>query len=212
MKIALFEPITPGNVGAVARVMKNFGFNELLLIKPKCNHLSEEAVKRACHGLDVLNNARIISEKELFTNFVIGTTCKTTTRAHRQAVSSDNLSFAPENAVILFGREDNGLSNRLLSKCNVLTTINTGTNYNSLNLSHSVAIILYSLRKKQVIKNLADPKMKEAILKSFNKLSDKCSREKSTKSYLKNFINRSIVYEKEARAIMGLLKELLKKY
>lgn len=211
MRIALFEPITPGNVGAVARVMKNFGYSELLLVKPKCDFLSSDAVKRACHGVDVLRNAKLITEKELFSNFVVGTTSKAfTNRVHRHAVSCSEL-LLPDDALLLFGREDNGLSNRLLNKCDLLTTIVTGTSYSSINLSHSVAIILYCLKKKVGPKNLASNEVRKALLGFFNKLSDKSGRDESTKAYLKNFFNRSIIYEKEAKAITGLLRELLKK-
>lgn len=212
MKIALHETITPGNIGAVARVMKNFGFNELLLVSPKCDYLSEEAIKRATHGIDVLQKARLISEEELFSYFVIGTTSKAfTSKAHRQAVTPDQLSYAPSDAVILFGREDNGLSNELLNKCDSLVTIMTGTKYTSLNLSHSVAVILYELRGKSVKKNLATTETKESMLKFLYEISDEYKRDPSTKTYLKNVINRALIYKNEARAIMGLLSELLKK-
>ena len=155
MKIALYETITPGNIGAVARVMKNFGFKELFLIRPQCDHLSEEAFQRACHGDIVLKKTKIISEEELFDHYVVGTTSKAFTRkAHRQAVTPKNANFLPENTVLLFGREDNGLPNEVLKKCNSLINIPTGTKYSSLNLSHSVAIILYELRDKKPKKKL----------------------------------------------------------
>ncbi|HLE06482.1 MAG TPA: RNA methyltransferase [Candidatus Nanoarchaeia archaeon] len=212
MKIALHETITPGNIGAVSRVMKNFGFNELLLVSPKCDHLSDEAVKRATHGIDILQKAKVIREEELFSNFVIGTTSKAfTSKAHRQAVTPDQLSFAPSDAVILFGREDNGLSNDLLNKCDSLVTILTGTKYTSLNLSHSVAIVLYELRGKPVKKNLATIETKDSMLKFLYTLSDELKRDQSTKTYLKNVVNRALIYKNEGRAIMGLLSELLKK-
>jgi tRNA C32,U32 (ribose-2'-O)-methylase TrmJ len=101
MKIALFETITPGNIGAVARVMKNFGYKELLLINPKCNHLSEDAFQRACHAKDILESARVISEQELFKKFVVGTTSKAfTRRPRRQAVTPNKNSFLPDKATL----------------------------------------------------------------------------------------------------------------
>jgi len=212
MKVALLETITAGNIGAVARVMKNFGFKELLLINPLCDHLSEQAFQRACHASDLLKKAKVVSEQELFNHFVVGTTSKAFTRkARRQAVTPDQLSFLPENAVLLFGREDNGLPNMILEKCSAVVNIHTGTKYKSLNLSHAVAIILYGLRDKKFDKKLISPKMKQALISKLSELSDLCDREESLKAYLKNVANRSIIYEQEAKSLMGLLRELLKR-
>lgn len=212
MKIALFETITPGNIGAVARSMKNFGFRELLLINPQCEYLSEEAFQRACHGVDVLEKAQLISEHELFKHYVAGTTSKAFTRkTHRQAVTPGELSFLPDNAVLLFGREDNGLPNTVLEQCETVINIPTSTSYSSLNLSHAVTIILYELRASGISKNKISAEYRAKIVESFNKLSDFCGREESLKDYIKNIFNRSIIYESEARALMGFLKELFKR-
>jgi len=212
MKIALFETITPGNVGAVARVMKNFGFNELLLIKPGCDHLSEDSFQRACHAGSVLENVRVITQEELFDGFVVGTTSKAfTRRAHRQAVTPDKLDFVPNDAVLLFGPEDNGLPNSVLEKCKALISIPTGTEYQSLNLSHAVAIVLYELSGKLPGKKLINLKLKSKLLELFNDLSGLAGRDESLKGFLKNVFNRSVVYEKEGHALIGLLQELKKR-
>ena len=49
IEVILFEPEHPGNVGAIARVMKNFGFSSLVLINPKCK-IDEECRRRAVHA------------------------------------------------------------------------------------------------------------------------------------------------------------------
>ncbi len=211
MRIALYEPITPGNIGAVARVMKNFGFNELLLIRPNCNHLSEEAYQRACHAKELLNKALIISEEELFKQFVIGTTAKAFTRkAHRQAVTPEQLNFIPKNSVILFGREDNGLPNKVLSKCDAVVTIPTRTNYKSINLSHAVAIILYELTKIKP-RLTASKELRQHLINNLILIAEETDRKKSISGFIRNVINRSIIYEKEAKALIGLMKAIMKK-
>lgn len=203
MKIALHETITPGNIGAVARVMKNFGLSELLLIKPQCDYQSEETYQRACHADSIIINARVISEDELFNHFVVGTTSKAFTRKpHRQAVTLREVDFLPENAVILFGREDNGLSNELLEKCDSLITIPASKDYASLNLSHAVAIMIYELTNHQVKKDLANPELKSRMIGELNSLVSGYELQVS------NVINRSIIYHKEAQALMGFIKEL----
>nr|MBD3312167.1 hypothetical protein [archaeon] len=211
MRIALFETITPGNIGAVARAMKNFGFKELLLVNPQCSHLDNESLQRACHGVDILSEAKLVGERELFKHYVAGTTSKAFTRkTHRQAATPDKLGFLPSEAVMLFGREDNGLPNRVLKKCDTVITIPTSTSYSSLNLSHAVAIILYELKVSGLNKKSISAGYRGEILKRFYNLSDLCGRDESLKEYLKNVFNRSIIYESEAKALMGLLTELEK--
>src|SRR3989338_2323471 len=78
ISIVLVNPITPGNIGAVARVMKNFDFKELILVKPKCDHLSKDAMDRASHAKDILKKAKKMQFSEVIENFdyIIGTTSK----------------------------------------------------------------------------------------------------------------------------------------
>ena len=58
VRIILVEPAGPMNVGSIARVMKNFGFNHLVLVNPQCNPLSPEALQMAVHAKDVLESAQ----------------------------------------------------------------------------------------------------------------------------------------------------------
>ena len=60
LAVVLVEPETPGNIGSVARVMKNFGVKRLLLVNPKCNHLDGEAYGRAMHARDILKAAVVV--------------------------------------------------------------------------------------------------------------------------------------------------------
>jgi tRNA/rRNA methyltransferase len=205
MRVALYEVITPGNVGAIARVMKNFGYKELLLIKPQCNHLASEAFQRATKAKEIVKNAKMISEDEVFTDYVVGTTSKAfTRRPHRQAVTPEELNFLPKKFTLLLGREDHGLSNELLTKCDSVITIPTSTNYSSLNISHALAIILYSLSKKEALPGIASKKLREVLLKTVEGLGV----DESLMFFLEKVVNRSTIFEREAKAIIGYLKEL----
>jgi len=62
--IVLVAPIYEGNVGFCARVMKNFGFDRLVLIDP-CP-LGNEAKARASHAQDVLAAAETCSIEDVF--------------------------------------------------------------------------------------------------------------------------------------------------
>ena len=61
IQIALVEPKTSGNVGAIARVMKNFGYSKLILVNPSCS-IDQECKNRAKHAQDVLNKVKIVKD------------------------------------------------------------------------------------------------------------------------------------------------------
>ena len=74
--IILVEPENPGNIGSVARVMKNFGFKNLVLVKPKCD-INDESRRLAKHANDMLKKAKTIDFKSLEDyDYLIGTTSK----------------------------------------------------------------------------------------------------------------------------------------
>ena len=54
-RVVLVEPLYSGNVGSVARVMKNFGFSELVLMNP-CE-LDMPARLMSVHAYDIIENA-----------------------------------------------------------------------------------------------------------------------------------------------------------
>ena len=63
-RIVLVEPQGALNVGSVARVMMNFGFNELFLVNPRCDLHSEDAFKMATHAKEILQKAKIVESLE----------------------------------------------------------------------------------------------------------------------------------------------------
>src|SRR6195256_6339941 len=74
VRVVLVEPKNQGNVGAVARAMKNFGVEELVLVNP-CP-IGEEARQRAMHGADILEAAKVVPDFDASiedADFVVGT-------------------------------------------------------------------------------------------------------------------------------------------
>ena len=155
-EVCLVELKTPENIGFIARTMKNFGFETLVLYNCK---LGEGAYITASHAADILENAKVIdtledylSQKEL----VIGTTGITGLKEERYLRRpifypdelKDHLRGRLVDAAILFGREDYGLSNEEIEMCDILVNIPTNPEYPIMNVSHSAAIILYELRKQ----------------------------------------------------------------
>ncbi|MFH0748332.1 MAG: TrmH family RNA methyltransferase [Candidatus Bathyarchaeota archaeon] len=76
ISVVLVEPEHEGNIGSVARLMKNFGLTRLWLVNPKAK-LGEETVALASHARDVLDHARIFNNLDETLNgidFAVGTT------------------------------------------------------------------------------------------------------------------------------------------
>ncbi|MEL7522610.1 MAG: RNA methyltransferase, partial [Cyanobacteria bacterium J06553_1] len=60
VRIVLVAPAGPLNIGSVARVMKNFGLSQLVLVSPQCDPLGAEALQMAVHAKDLLHAAKIV--------------------------------------------------------------------------------------------------------------------------------------------------------
>src|ERR1700733_3046310 len=61
-RIVLIETHYPGNLGATARVMCNFGLGDLVLVSPVADRNERDARRMSTHGETVLNNARIVTD------------------------------------------------------------------------------------------------------------------------------------------------------
>ncbi len=147
ISVALLEIQNPGNLGAIARVMKNFDVKDLILINPKCK-INQEAIDRASHAKNILKKAKVkpFSYLKKF-DYIIGTTAKLGNNHNIPRTSLPLEKIKAKKAVILFGREDRGLSNKEIKKCDLITTIPSSKKYPTLNISHAAAIVLYEIFK-----------------------------------------------------------------
>lgn len=151
VRIILVEPAGPLNVGAVARVMKNMGLQQLILVNPHCDPLGEKARLMAVHGLDVLKQVQQVGSLPQALQGcqqVIATTARsrsllTPLETPRQILPwllTPNLPSA-----LIFGPENRGLSNEELNYAQRFLCIPANPTYPSLNLAQSVAICAYEL-------------------------------------------------------------------
>ena len=60
LRVVLVRPHFPGNLGAVARVMCNFGLSQLSLVELFADPKSEEARRLSTHGEHILDAAVIV--------------------------------------------------------------------------------------------------------------------------------------------------------
>ncbi len=155
IRIVLVEPAGPLNVGSVARVMKNMGLHQLILVNPQCDYLGEEARLMAVRAAEILETAKVV--ESLAAALVgcvraIATTgddCRSQpTKLEAPADALPWLLEAP--SALIFGREDCGLTNAELNRAQRLIRIPSSDAYTSLNLAQAVAICCYELYKSAV--------------------------------------------------------------
>ena len=152
IRVVLVGTKEPGNIGAVARAMKNMGLRRLYLVDPP-DHKSGDARKLAHGSGDVLYGATVCSTMEEAlqdTILVVGTTHRKRNHLdvlHGPKEISRRLLASPEGAegALVFGREENGLSNNELQLCHIVANIQTANTYPSLNLSQASLLFGYEL-------------------------------------------------------------------
>ncbi|HEY9652344.1 MAG TPA: RNA methyltransferase [Coleofasciculaceae cyanobacterium] len=151
VRIILVEPAGSLNVGAVARVMKNMGLHQLVLVNPQCDPLGQEARQMAVHAADVLETAQIVAtlpDGLKGCQRAIATTARSRTLPNPLETPRDALPWLLEDSVtsaLIFGREASGLNNIELNYAQRFVGIPSSPEYPSLNLAQSVAVCCYEL-------------------------------------------------------------------
>ena len=152
IRIVLVETSHPGNIGAVARAMKNMCLEQLALVNPK-HFPSADAIARASGADDVLQKAQVygsLDQAIADCHLVVGTSARLRTVQWpqlnpRECAERVAAVAASAPAAIVFGREKSGLSNSELERCRYLVHIPANDNYSSLNLAMAVQVISYEL-------------------------------------------------------------------
>ena len=196
MRIVLVEPQHPGNIGAVARAMANFGLKDLAMIKG-CS-LADESYARSKSGRPILENSKrfeTIEEAIAECDIAIGTSGirpegdKRWFRAPQDVKKINEIITKRENPALLFGRENHGLYREELALCEATITIPTNSEYPILNLSHAVAVVLYEIKRREKIKSLK--KQKSVSQEEFERLVDRIMELLEKSSYPERRLNRS---------------------
>lgn len=151
VRIVVVEPAGAINVGSIARIMKNMGLSQLVLVDPRCDPLSEDARNMAVHAIDVLESAQIvrtIPEALIGVQRAIGTTIRERSSAFPLEPPRTALPWLLEPGIetaLIFGSEYRGLSNDELKYAQRCVSIPSSEAYRSLNLAQAVAICCYEL-------------------------------------------------------------------
>ena len=153
VSVILVAPKYGGNIGAIARLMRNYGLSDLRFVSPP--EIGDEAMARAMNGKEILLNAR------RYDNFADAIEGFRIVAATSSSITLDDRKFRrlPEtpskfwkralktegNIALVFGREDDGLRNTEIELCNSFIHIPSNPEYPVLNLSHAVSVILYEM-------------------------------------------------------------------
>lgn len=152
IKIVLVETTHPGNIGGVARAMKNMSMDNLCLVAPKI-FPSADATSRASGADDLLARARVYSTLEEAVadcQLVIGASARSRTISWpeitpRECAEKIVINEPGKKVAILFGREHSGLKNHELDLCHFLLHIPCNSDFSSLNIAAAVQIVCYEL-------------------------------------------------------------------
>ena len=157
-RVVLVETLYPGNLGATARVMRNFGLEDLVLVAPVADPADERARRLSTQAEDILHRARIVPDFGAAVAdcvLVAGTSARSGGLFRKQTVGAPEhvlpylaeLMRRDQPVALVFGTEPNGLANEITTRCHHLIQIPASETYPSLNLAQSVAICVHELYK-----------------------------------------------------------------
>lgn len=153
--VILSAPQLAENIGAVARVMANFGLTDLRLVNPRDGWPQERAWALASGAEWPLNAARVydtVADAIADLQLVFATTARPReltlpVRTPRTAASQlFEAAGRGERTGLLFGGERAGLETTDIALCQAVVTIPIDPRFRSLNLAQAVAINLYEWR------------------------------------------------------------------
>ncbi len=222
ISIVLVEPIKPGNIGSVARAMKNMDIRDLRLVNP-LDFPHKEANIMSVHAQDILEKAQIfntLNDAIEQCHIVFGTSARPRYLPQQffeaQEASYNIVKHAKSNKkiAILFGREDTGLTNEELNMCNFHIGLLASHDYSSLNLSHAVQILTYLIHfralrifdKSQRYDDNYDNSFDEVYLKKSSSKSKNYKMQINTSSW-----DKPIANHKSTIMLFNKIIELMKK-
>jgi tRNA/rRNA methyltransferase len=208
--------------------MANTGCRRLVLSEPRTDDL-ETARKVAVSASGIIDDmitARSLEEAAANSGarFLVGTT----RRSRKYSKVLDITVAAPVilerssggGAALVFGPEDRGLTNGELALCHLAVTIPSSVELSSYNLSHAVAIVLFTLmtcpapRVSPRPGKMADISRMEGMYGHLEELLTGIGflleeNPDHMMHAVRGFINRAEPTESEVRAIRGVCRKLL---
>jgi tRNA (cytidine32/uridine32-2'-O)-methyltransferase len=151
----LVRSVYLGNIGSVARAMKNFGFHKLRFVEPPRGYKDSEARRMSVGAFEILKNSEVFDSLTAALKDVsmsIGTTSAqqrdmNPRRLAEVAPLAAQAAGANNNVALVFGDERNGLTREDLLRCHQIMTIPTDENFPALNVGQAAAICAYEVAR-----------------------------------------------------------------
>jgi TrmH family RNA methyltransferase len=219
-RLIFVEPKNPGNLGSIARIMKNFGFGELYITNTY--RIPPEDQFRSMKGSEILKKASLVKslgDAVEGLKYVVGTSgvktdsIKGVVRNHMTPTEfAQKVRGVKGKIGIVMGREDIGLTNEELSMCDYFIHIPASEEYPIMNVSHAAAIILKELASigNAGTRPVADRKELELLINKFKSNLEQNGypphRISKTTLMFRRIISRALINEYEYRVLMGALE------
>ena len=227
----LHQPQLSENIGACARSIKNFNFKKLIIVKPKPTFPNDKILVTSVGAKDVINNCKVHNSLESAVksvDYLIATSARFRNKNIKHIKLEDlyKINFNKKVA-FLFGSEASGLSNNEISYANCTMQIPSNPDFKSLNLSHSVIIIAYTVAniiKLKSAKYFKSNKISLASKSEVQAMVNLCINKLEQKNFFKQFEKKPIMLEnlrsifykmelskKETRILSSVFASLAKK-
>ena len=229
-RVVLVGTQVAANLGSVARLMRNFGASDLVLVAPRANRLDENARQTATyHASELLETCPVVGTlDEALAGCVlaVGTSARTGGLFRRQSVGPPDEvaavlveAMASGPVALVFGPEPSGLSNEDLLHCRHLIHVPTDESYPALNLAQAVCVCLYEVRRAWSKRQAAPAREVapvEAQQRMFGQLHDALVRVRYLRGVrgealmhaLRHLIARALPSPLEVRLLHGLARQL----
>ncbi|KYK29664.1 MAG: hypothetical protein AYK19_19455 [Theionarchaea archaeon DG-70-1] len=213
ISIIFVEPESAENIGSIARCMKNFGAEQLILVNP-CS--LQGAQKTAMHAADILEKA-VITKTFADALTLVDTSIATTSETAgllRNALTPVDVKNVAGNTGIVLGRESNGLTNEEIEMCDFVVSIPTSEEYPVLNAASAGCIILYELFKSERREPKPEKELvgKERILEEFQEISDLIEKREHRKRIwrivLKRVLSKAFLTDRETTVLLGFFRRI----
>jgi len=229
----LVNPQLGENIGSCARALKNFGFSDLNIVKPRDGWPNTKARMTSVGAYDLIKSAKLFDTVDQAVkkfDIILATS------ARRRDIQKKHISLSAfnnflkkynkTNVGIMFGPEASGLSNHDLSLANFIIQVPTANKLTSLNLSHAVIVVCYEIfksthlkkeKKVKILNKLASKKSIQNMIIFLEKLLDQKKffkppeKKKSMILNINNIFGRLELSEKEMRILFSIFSALNKK-
>jgi len=224
IQFILNKPQLSENIGMSIRSIGCFGFKDINLVNPRNPWPNEKGLSSSKHFSSIAKSVKTFSsipEAIKKSDLIIATTVRQRDFNIPQITFKDIKRINAKNISILFGQENNGLSNQEISYSNYILTLPT-LNKSSLNLSHTISVVAYELSQLEILKFDQDKigQLKSVEIENFLNFLMKILKNKAFTTIpskrlnleisIRNFLKTSQIDEKSLKTAYGILKFITK--